>query len=191
MHEGARRILDLLDRALPPPRRGTRVLDLALRRAGLGDLPQTTEELKEFVRMALRETLEDELGPRLAHEVVNDLDAAMTPALRRANTWPEVPSSRRLKRSPSMSVLVVGSDRVRNASLARALIREGYIVATAHDHAEIAIASANPIDVLVLDPRTASDPPPPLRHLMHKTRLVALREGDSTREVVQALSVLS
>lgn len=195
--EGARRMLDLLERVIPAPHRGTRVLDVALARAGLHELPDTTEELKAFVRTALRTTLEDELGPRLAHEVANDLDAALSPALRRANTWPASPSSRSMRRvsppppKPCLSVLIVGADRVTNASLARVLIREGYLVSTAQDHAEMAIASARGVDVVVLDHRCASDPPSPLRELLRSTRTVALRDGETSREVLSALSSLS
>jgi hypothetical protein len=167
---------------------------VALRHAGLDSLPDTTEELKAFVRTPLRVILEDELGPRLAHEVINDLDAALAPALRRVDTYPAAPSSRRMRqvspRQEDLSVLIVGCDRVRNASLARVLIREGYSVTTARDHAEIAIASASPVDVVVLDQRSASDPPPPLRELLGSARTVALRDGDSPREVVSALAAM-
>jgi hypothetical protein len=119
------------------------------------------------VRTAVRATLEDELGPRLANEVANDLDAALTPALRRCQTHPSSPSSRRMRRaSAQVSVLVVGADRVRNAGVARVLIREGFAVTTAHDLVELAMATAAPSDAIVLDERSAIDPPEALVSLL-------------------------
>lgn len=220
-------MLNLLEQAIPSPRRGTRVLDLALERAGLDALPQTTEDLKAFVRTSLRVALEEELGPRLAHEVANDLDAALTPALRRCDTLPAVPSSRRLRllssqpphsepRHDGAVVVVVGSDRVRNASLARVLLRQGFSVTTADDLSELANATAAAMpDALVVDERCALDPPELLRELLARVstvalihsstnppraedavrshgigRVVAVREGSSSKDLLSALSVL-
>lgn len=217
------RILDLLDQVIPAPRRATRLLDLALQHACLDALPQTTEHLRAFVRTSLRIALEEELGPRLAHEVANDLDAALTPALRRCDTLPAVPSSRRLHlvsppppRHQGMAVLVVGGDRLRNASLARVLLGQGFSVSTAHDHAELALATADATpDALVVDERCALDPPEVLRELLARVatvalvhsssnppraedsmrshgigRVVAVREGSSARDLLSALSLL-
>jgi hypothetical protein len=214
------RILDLLDQAIPAPRRGTRVLDIALQRAGLDDLPQTTEHLKAFVRTSLRVALEDELGAQLAHQVANDLDAALTPALRRCPTLPAAPSSRRMRRvterHEGVAVLVVGADRLRNASIARVLLRQGFVVSTAHDLAEIttATASATPA-ALVVDECCALDTPDILRDLLGRAatvalvhncsnppraedalrmhgidRVVAIREGSSSQDLLSALSHL-
>lgn len=222
--EAEQRILDLLDHAMPGPRRGTRVLDLALERAGLASLPETTEELKAFVRKALRETLVEELGMLVANEVANDLDAALYPALRRCDTLPAAPSSRRLKResdgpvSPrrdGVAVLVVGGDRLRNASVARALAGHGFAVVTAQDLAEITIAGAGGTpDAIVLDERCALDPPDVLLGLLERTQSVAVHncsnpplaesivrahgcakvaaigEGSSARDLLRALTEL-
>lgn len=187
----AQKILELLERVIPAPRRGTRLLDGALRLAGLDALPETTDELKLFVHRDLRRMVEEELGQRLAHEIINDLDASLTPALRRMDTMPAAPSSRRMRqvsaRPEELKVLIVGGDRLRNASLARVLIREGYSVATARDHAEIAIATASaPIDVVVLDPRCAG-----LGELLGATRTLPLRDGQSPREVLNALAAMT
>lgn len=219
------RMLDLLDLAIPAPRRGTRVLEIALQRAGLDDLPQTTEHLKAFVRTSLRVALEEELGPRLAHEVANDLDAALTPALRRCDTLPAAPSSRRQRssspphqeaRHDGAVVLVVGSDRLRNASLARALLRQGFSVSTADDLSEVINATSTALpDALVVDERCALDPPDILRDLLARVatvalvhncsnppraedalrskgigRVVAVREGSTSQDLLSALSVL-
>ncbi len=215
--EAAQRILDLLDHALPAPRRGTRVLDRALQRAGLKEIPLTTEELKAFVRTAVRETLEDELGPRLALEVARDLDEALSPALRRCETLASSPSSRRMRRIGSTlksTVLVVGGDRLRNATVARVLLRHGFVVTTAQDLAELAIAVSGPQpDAVVLDERCALDPPDALVALLEErlavvhncsnpalaetiakshgaSRVVAVGEGAPSNELVYALSVL-
>lgn len=213
--DAAQRIVDLLDRALPAPRRGTRILDRALAHAGLSALPVTTEELKSFVRTSVRATLEDELGPRLANEVANDLDAALSPALRRCETLPASPSSRRMRRvGVQLAVLVVGADRVRNAGVARILIRAGYSVTTAHDLVELAMATAAPTDAIVLDERSAIDPPeglvslldqrlavvhscsnPPLAESLLRERgvagVAAIREGAASGEVLTALTSLA
>lgn len=154
---GARRILELLDESVPAPRRGTRLLDQALEQAGLARLPETTPELRAFVRRSLRPILEEELGPRLADEVTGDLEAALSPALRGHATLPAAPSSMRLQKvmmtipecpPPSSSrirgegrtVLVIGADRFGTASLARSLVGSGFSVVTAFEPQEIADA---------------------------------------------------
>jgi hypothetical protein len=226
MAEGADMILELLDRAIPAPRRGTRVLDRALEAAGLHALPATSGELKEFVQSSLRSILEEELGSSLAREVSADLETALSPALRRCDTSPAVPSSKRIRRySPpplprigeGLSVVVIGGDRLANASLARALIAEGFAVTTAYDDAELAIVtSALAPHAVVLDERTALELPDSVEELISGTdvavlahncsnpaitdallrahgaeRMTTLRSGATTREVIHALSALA
>ncbi|MBI2388154.1 MAG: hypothetical protein HYV09_00945 [Deltaproteobacteria bacterium] len=168
---GARRILELLEGSVPPPRRGTRLLDQALELAGLATLPGTNVELREFVRKALRPVLAVELGDRLAGEVAHDLEAALSPALRRIDTVPSSPSSRRMRataaptsavssapssapsRPPSSGpvasvrgegriVIVLGHDRLATSTIARALIGCGFQVSVAHDAQELLLAVA-------------------------------------------------
>ncbi len=219
-------ILELLDKAIPAPHRGTRVLDRALEAAGLQELPSTHVELRTFVQSSLRAILEDELGASLAREVSADLETALSPALRRCDTSPAVPSSKRMRRySPTplarcgegVSVVVIGGDRLANASLARARIAEGFSVTTAYDDAELAIVtSARAPDAVVLDERSALELPdsieeligtPDIAVLAHNCsnpaitdallrahgadRMAALRTGATTREVISALATLA
>jgi hypothetical protein len=184
MSEGAQVILELLDKTIPAPRRGTRVLDRALAAAGLTALPVTTVELKQFVQSSLRAILEDELGPALAREVSSDLETALSPALRRCDTHPAAPSSKRMRRlSPTpgtragdgVSVIVIGGDRLANAGLARALVAEGFEVTTAYDDAELAIVtSARAPDALVLDERSARELPCSVGALITSTPEIAV-----------------
>lgn len=170
MEDGARRILELLDESVPSPRRGSRLLDQALEQAGLESLPETTPELRAFVRRSLLPVLTEELGPRLADEVVGDLEVALSPALRRIATQPASPSSMRMQkvsvsippssmppssvraRAVGRAVLVLGSDRFATATLARALLGTGFTVTSAYDQAELANALAiGSLDAIVTD----------------------------------------
>jgi len=227
MSEGADMILELLDNALPAPRRGTRVLDRALAAAGLAELPSTNVELKQFVQSSLREILEDELGSSLAREIAADVETALAPALRRCDTYPAAPSSKRLRRlSPpppsrpgsGISVIVFGADRLANASLARSLLAEGFDVVTAHDEAEVAMATRGRTPhAVVVDERAALELPdsieallssqPELAVLAHNCTNTSITEAllrahgvgrssvlpsrASTREVIWALSALA
>lgn len=221
----ARRILDLLDKSIPAPHRGS-VVDRALEAAGLDALPDDTNELRAFVQTSLRTVLEEELGIGLAREVCADLETALSPALRRCDTSPAVPSSLRMRqhsgapssrRGAGVSVFVVGQDRLATASLARALVAEGFEVATAHNEAELATISDRPPHALLLEERCALALPdsieellssrPGLAVLAHNclnpqitdallrahgaAKMAALPRGATTREVISALAELS
>lgn len=163
---GAQRILELLDFNVPPPRRGTRLLDQALEQAGLVHLPESTPELRAFVRRSLRPVLAKELGPGLADEVTGGLEAALSPALRGSATQPAAPSSMRMTKvsppsapAPSelppassriptsvrglgQKVLLLGRDRFGAASLARSLVGSGFKITTAFEVDELVAAMA-------------------------------------------------
>lgn len=224
MSPGARLILELLDNVVPASHRGNRVVDLALRSAGLSAIPETTVELKAFVQTSLRAILEEELGTALAREVSADLENALSPALQRCETSPAVPSSKRRisppppsRRGQGVSVVVCSADRLANASLARALLAEGFDVATAHDNSELASLTDRPPHAVVVDERCALEHPDSLEELIASApgmavlahncsnpaitdallrahgagRMAALPSGATTREVIYALSVLA
>lgn len=189
---GARRILELLEGSVPPPRRGTRLLDQALELAGLATLPGTNGELREFVRKALKPVLAEELGDRLAGEVAHDLEAALSPALRRIDTVPSSPSSRRMRaittpasaprpsspshppssgptpsvRGEGRLVVVLGHDRLSTSTIARALIGCGFEVSVAHDAQELLLAtSGDPPSAVLCDDASAHEHAAELKRL--------------------------
>jgi ActR/RegA family two-component response regulator len=112
--------------------------------------------------------------------------------------------------------MVLGEDRQSNANLARALVAEGFDVATVHDRAELAAVNRAPHAVL-LDERCALEHPgcveqlfasaPGIAVLAHNCtnpaitdallrahgvgKMAALPSGATTREVISALNVLA
>lgn len=112
--------------------------------------------------------------------VVSQGDVSGRPALRRQETLPEAPSSKRASQPSQVArddgsatailrgpVLIVAQDRFVGTSLARALIRESFSVRSAADAAELVTATSNGAPcALVLSERTTIDMPRPLASLL-------------------------
>lgn len=198
-----RSLLQVLAGCVPLPREGVRVVERALERAGRPALPAEPELLHAFVHDELRSVLADELGPRLAAEIVRDITRATAAlpsthaahALRARDTTPAAPSSKRVRAaSPSSTVrdgqhglvVVLGQDRVRDATTARALIRAGFDVVVPRDGVELEAAFDRgaheaPVAVVADEPSVRSAPVALRERIEGDTVLLAYGCGDAPR----------
>jgi CheY-like chemotaxis protein len=148
-------------------------LDRALHRTNRKELPASIPELLTFLRAGLLPVLSDDLGPRLAIAVLDDFVAKHEERSGiRKKDLPPAPASapapmplgriavRPRKSAPAKAahrtrVLLVDSDRIGRAGLARALLREGFEVATVGSLEELGeiVRSGDELDVVVLDDR--------------------------------------
>jgi CheY-like chemotaxis protein len=146
-------------------------LDRSLAVAGRSALPDPAHGLLAFVRDQLASVLSAEIGPELATALVDDytgrLEAAghteATPALGTTSSAPPSPPrsnpvARVALRSrstppPTRRVLIVDSDRVGRATLARALVRSRWGVQVVDTSGELseALADKTPPSALILD----------------------------------------
>jgi CheY-like chemotaxis protein len=148
-------------------------LDRSLAVAGRSALPDPAHGLLAFVRDQLTSVLSGEIGPELATALVDDytgrLEAAghteATPALGTTSSAPPTPPrsnpvARVALRSrstpppaPTRRVLIVDSDRVGRATLARALVRSRWGVQVVDTSGELseALADKTPPSALILD----------------------------------------
>ena len=137
------------------------VLRLALVRAGLDGVPDAPDQTLLFVRAHLIGKLSEDVGPRLAMALVDDLverlEAAPTSGVVAA-----VPSSSALRAAPVSSrssarpvrgiLLLVDMDSYRRASLARLLVPVRWDVRTASSHedlVDVAREREDPIAIVV------------------------------------------
>lgn len=149
-------------------------LERALLRSSRKELPATIPELLTFLRAALLPVLSDDLGPRLAMAVLDDFiakheersgirrkDAGGAPAPAPSAPRPLGRIAVRPRKPPQAQaphrtrVLLVDADRVGRSALARALLREGFEVATVGSLEELGeiVRSGEALDVVVLDDR--------------------------------------
>jgi hypothetical protein len=145
----------------------------ALLRAGETSFPDGFLARARFVDIALRDTITEELGPRVAAEIVRDVlelivDESLSAELRERDereTIPapcpasHAPSGRRLRRArpPSLRldgepvpIVVVTADRTRVVATMRALIRAGFGPQVASGPVECALALGETCPVLVV-----------------------------------------
>jgi hypothetical protein len=156
-------LLSLLQMACGSSGAALDILDRALVRAGRDEIPGSTAELIAFVRAHLLGPLSDEVGPRLTMALVDDLVAelaelASVPAL---PTVPPASVSRPVAhtRRPSqyagaaLGIVLVDADRVGRTALARALVRERWIVTVVDAESEVlpALEGGTSIDAALVD----------------------------------------
>jgi CheY-like chemotaxis protein len=147
-------------------------LERALHRTTRKDLPATIPELLTFLRAGLLPVLSEDLGPRLAMAVLDDFIAkheersgirkkdapppSSSPAPTPLGRIAVRPRRSAAAKSPHRTrVLLVDADRIGRTALARALLREGFEVATVGSLEELGevVRSGEELDVVVLDDR--------------------------------------
>jgi hypothetical protein len=157
-------LLSLLQMACGSPGAALDLLEQALVRAGRDELPASTSELVAFVRAHLLGPLSEEIGPRLTMALVDDLveelgEPISVPAL---PTVPPASVSRPLtshvKRSTlpataPLGVALVDADRLGRTVLARALVRERWVVTVIDSERDVpsALEGGTAIDVAMVD----------------------------------------
>ncbi len=187
-------LLQVLAARVPLPGRSVRLVERALALAGRPALPADAELLRAFVAGELQTVLADELGPRLAAELVRDLardldEILASDALRSRDTTPAAPSSKRVRPPPSSApsnqprVVLLGSDRVRDTAVTRALIRAGFDVVTPRDAVELGDAlEGDALAAIVADEANATTVPAAVRDRVEsETVLVAYGCSDAPR----------
>lgn len=135
------RVYSALAALVPAPRRGHRLLARALASTRAASLPTQRDNILAFVRGPVRHVLEDELGDRLAGRISAEMEQTLVRELdptdrrERRDTQPATPSSRRLQAvvgalasTSPVIVALVHHDAVRSATLARGLLRAGFLV---------------------------------------------------------------
>lgn len=176
----APRALKVIDTVVGGEERRRAILREALRSAGVSSFPDDPSDLLAFVRAHLVPILSNEVGPRLATVLLDDIDrATRKEAARRAriraaeaNGEPPPPSSSQeappSSREPEptssvrrrFNVLVVDRDRIGASMLARGMLTGGCDVAVA----EAATLDGDFLpDVVIVAERDAIDMLPPLR----------------------------
>ncbi|MGH7435414.1 MAG: hypothetical protein ACRENE_07045 [Polyangiaceae bacterium] len=154
-------LLQLLEAACGTREAALSVLRLALVRAGLDGVPDRPDDTVLFVRAHLLARLSEDVGPRLAMALVDDL-------VERLDAPPEsgviaVPPSSAAHRVVRVSVrsstqpvrgilLIVDKDAFRRASLARFLVPARWNVRTASSHEDlVGVASEreDPVAIVV------------------------------------------
>jgi hypothetical protein len=132
------------------------VLGRSLARAGKDKLPRSASAVVAFVREHVLQVLKGDIGPRLATALGEDLVAALGEQLPMAERITMPPSSveravppARAPRSADapLSVALVDADCVGRAALARALVRERWIVTVVDSE----LSADDPLDVALVD----------------------------------------
>jgi CheY-like chemotaxis protein len=155
-------LLSLLQMACGSSGAALDLLDQALVRAGRDELPGSTSELVAFVRAHLLGPLSEEIGPRLTMALVDDLVAELgepasvpaQPTVPPASVArPVAQSHHRSHPGPPLGIVLVDADRVGRTSLARALVRERWIVTVVDSERDVpsALEGGAAIDVALVD----------------------------------------
>lgn len=155
-------LLQLLEGACGSRDAAVSTLRLALVRAGLDGVPDTPNKTVLFVRAHLLGRLSEDVGPRLAMALVDDLLERLEEAPESGVVAVTPPAS--VPRIPRVSVrssapvprgvlLLVDNDSLRRASLARTLVPVGWEVRTASWHQDVreaAMANEHPTAIVVV-----------------------------------------
>jgi hypothetical protein len=155
-------LLSLLQLACGSYESALDVLGRSLARAGVDRLPRSASAVVAFVRGHVLQVLKDEVGPRLATALRDDLVAALGEQLPTAERITIPPSSVARAVQPAhpasvprgagtpLDVALVDADCVGRAALARALVRERWNV-TVVDSEEPPDGAPDPLDVALVD----------------------------------------
>jgi hypothetical protein len=138
------------------------VLGRSLARAGRDKLPRSASAVVAFVREHVLRVLEDEIGPRLATALGEDLVAALGEQLPMTEriTIPPASVSRAVNAQPArvsrganapLGVALVDADRVGRTVLARALVRERWNVTVVDSLPVDEGTDPDPLDVALVD----------------------------------------
>ncbi|MGH7435351.1 MAG: hypothetical protein ACRENE_06730 [Polyangiaceae bacterium] len=138
-------LLQLLEGACGSREAAVSTLRLALVRSGLDGVPDTPDKALLFVRAHLLGKLTEEVGPRLAMALVDDLVERLDEPPQSGMVPVRSPSSAQriarlsVRSSPVArgTLLLVDRDAFRRASVARPLVPAGWNVRTAHDQEEV------------------------------------------------------
>jgi hypothetical protein len=157
-------LLSLLQMACGSPGAALDLLDQALARAGRAELPSSSSDLIAFVRAHLLGPLSEEVGPRLTMALVDDLVAEfgepssvpVQPTVPPASVARPVsgPTERSSAHAGGgLGIALVDADRLGRTTLARALVRERWVVTVIDSEREVpsALDGTSAIDAVLVD----------------------------------------